>query len=372
MKKIMTNDLVLKRKLELHTWRVPGKISRAAERSEIQLILTCLNEGNCTAQNVAKELLFDEHARLKVAESLLEKTRYLGLSEWNHGKYRLTDKGEKALREKKVFIPEEGVWEITFCGDTLLPFSIVDAKPFKEPSATDEAMRHSKDKTEERKKHISQLPASVLQKIMHIEGKPNVGGDNLIIESLAKKGEKVTPKENLVIEWNVTKKTLKLLNGKKSINQLPLPDFSLSEVWQALLEQNGWLEEWRADSSELEEFFDEVDESSRQSMRADLEFENPRLSRFGGFESIVARDVWLRPKTNGCAQQWALWKLTHNVRDYATKDKFEKWCNEAKAPFSSFPIELPTRDELAASFIDNKTEKNKKAWHLVTASDWNI
>jgi predicted transcriptional regulator len=372
MKKIMTNDLILKRQLQLQTWRVPGQIAYATERTEITLVLACISSGECTPKQIASHLLFDDKARLNVAENLLKRAETLGLTESNRGKYELTEKGFKALKEKNTFIPEKGVFQLTYCNDSLLPSFIVEVKRFNEPSATEEAMHRSKDTTKKRLGNIHKFPDWILKETKGTEITPSLKGENFIIEALERKGEYVELPLQLHLEWNVSKQTLKLLKGKKVINQFPAPEVSLEDVWLKLLDQNGWYDEWNQQTSELEEFFDEIDESSRQSMRADILFEKPNIEGFGLFNNVETRGIKLRPKTDECAQQWACWRLLNFVTDYATQNKFSDWCQKARTPFNDFPIVLPNREELEAQLGQDSEARNKTSWHLITASDWNL
>lgn len=372
MKKIMTNDLILKRQLQLQTWRVPGQIAYATERAEITLVLECISSGQVTAKQIANHLLFDDKARLNIAENLLKKAESLGLSESERGGHILTEKGIKALKDKKTFIPEQGVFQLTYCTDNLLPNIIIEINRFKEPAASEEAMFRSKDNTQKRLSNIHIFPDWVRKELKGTEITPCIDGTPLIVETLNKKGEFLDLNRELFIEWNVSKKTLKLLEGKKVINQFPAPEVSLEDIWLRLLEQNEMYDKWDQQTYELAESFGQVAESSLNSMRTDITFNTPNIKGFARFDTLIARGIKLRPETNECAQEWASWRLLNYVTDYATQEKFIDWCQRAKKPFSEFPIVLPNREELTMHLEENTESKNKKNWHLITASDWNL
>lgn len=106
--KIMKNDLILEREIQLETWVVSATISKAEKRPEYDLILKCIRDGVCTEEQVAQHLLFDDRARLGIAQRMLNRAIDLNLAFKKRGKYALTDEGHEAIKEQRIFVPEEG------------------------------------------------------------------------------------------------------------------------------------------------------------------------------------------------------------------------------------------------------------------------
>ncbi len=372
--KIMNSDLILSRKVSVETWRASATIYKAEARPEYDMILKCLKDGFGTAREIAFHLLFDENSRLVVAERLLSHTVTLGLSqkERRSAKYTLTEAGERAVAQQKIFIPMEGEWEISFSRDPLLPSPIISAKEYKEPPASSEAMWKDKNTTQKRMENIQKLPQWIHQKAIDFEGVPCLGGSSIYIKELKPKGEKVVDKEaQLTVDWNVTKSSLDLLKGSKKVDLSP-PDRSLNEIWLELIEQNGWMEDWNTETGELEEYFDSVPEESRKSMRVDIELPTPSISKLQRFDTAVAKGIKLRPKTKKCAQSWSEWMLFSNINDYATEERFSQWQRLALQPFKDFDLTLPSRDTLAKRIINKEAERSNTDWHILAASEWEL
>ena len=139
---MFNKDLILTRKLEIKTWHVQGSIAKAQDRKDMMLVLKYLDEfPDSTAKDLSMHLFFDNNARLVVAIRLLELSNSYGLtnSDGGHGaKYSLTDKGQDALTNKEVFIPEDGCWKLAVSNDPLLPHIIINIEAFSEPNAFSE------------------------------------------------------------------------------------------------------------------------------------------------------------------------------------------------------------------------------------------
>lgn len=370
--KIMKNDLILERTVQLETWVISATILKAEKRPEYDLVLKCVRDGFCTEEQVAQHLLFDDRARLGIAQRMLSSALDLKLVYKKSGKFSLTDEGHEAIQRKRVFVPEEGVWKITFTNDPLLPFPIIAFEKHREPEAREEAMHRNKDVTDKRVANLKKIPSWIKKRVQNEIGQPCMGGELINIDEIKSKGEHVDNTLNLSVKWNVTKSSLMLHQDNKEVGQFKAPERDIETVWYELLSGSRRIDSWRSDTSEFEEYFENIPSTSKSTMRISLEFPRPFLDGLQRFNTVTAKGVRLRPKTEECAQQWSEWLLLSYVDNYATTEKFETWLQKARQPFHDFDINLPSRDELAESVITEQKSRSKRDWHIVAASDWGL
>lgn len=372
----MSNDLVLRRNIHIETWRVQGTILKAQARADILLVLQYVAESqNATARGLAGRLLFEENTRLVVAERLLKMAEQLGLveriSEDRHYFYTLTEKGELALQEKEVFIPKDGFWEISFTNDPLLPHTILDFASFDEPDAYQEVSKKNEKKFKERQDRIDFLPKWIRQPHFNAV-KPFLNPNPSIwLENIQAKGEKVSSNLQLVLEWNVSKQNVRLLKNNKIVHQFAYQNYDQNQIWQILLEQNGWQDDWNGSKNSMAISFAETDEASRQKMNKDFYFIKPDIDKLGKFDEFIAKNVAIHAIDKDNAMEWARWRLGHNINDFADKQTYQRWIKDAKSPFAEYALKLPQRKNLANLFWQEE-KHSLKSWYLIAASDWQI
>lgn len=370
----MSNDLVLRRNIHIETWRVQGTILKAKERADILLVLRYVADNpKATAKGMAEHLFVDKNARLVVAERLLKMAEQLGLvkriSEYRHYFYTLTKKGELALQEKEVFIPEDGFWEISFTNDPLLPHTILDFASFDEPDAHQEVK--NKEGLEKRKQNIKPMPDWIRNPNFNAV-KPFLNQNQSIwLENIQPKGEKVSRKLQLVLEWNVSKQNVRLLKNNKIVHQFAYQNYDQNQIWQILLEQNGWQDDWNGSKNSMAISFAETDEASRQKMNKDFYFIKPDIDKLGKFDEFIAKNVAIHAIDKDNAMEWARWRLGHNINDFADKQTYQRWIKDAKSPFAEYALKLPQRKNLANLFWQEE-KHSLKSWYLIAASDWQI
>ncbi|MGR5135143.1 hypothetical protein [Vibrio jasicida] len=369
---IMKNDLILERNVQLETWIVSATILKAEKRPEYDLVLKCIRDGVCTEEQVAQHLLFDDRARLGIAQRLLNRALDLKLAVKKAGKYALTNEGHEAIRKQRIFVPEEGSWMITFSKDPLLPFPIIAIEKHLEPNAMDEAMQRNRQESENRAANFKTIPNWIKKRVQGEAGQPCTGGEPIHIDEIKPKGEHIASPFSLSVKWNVMKRSLTLYKGNKEVSRFKAPDRGIDAVWHELLLGSRKIDSWRKDTSEFEEYFDNIPDSSKSTMRINLEFPRPSVEGLQRFNAVTAKGVRLRPKTEECAQRWSEWLLLSHIENYATTEKFEKWREEAKQPFRDFDINLPSRDELANNVSAEQKKRSKRDWHIVAAADWGL
>ncbi len=148
---------------------------------------------------------------------------------------------------------------------------------------------------------------------------------------------------------------------------------SLDQIRFTLLEQQALMEWWDMDRQELRVTFDETNDTERESMSRDLEFDSPMIPDYGRFESLTITGVSIMAESAADAQSWAEWRLKERIREYATTEHYANWGEKAADPFDRHEVELPTRTELfRESWKPGTTRPEPRAWHLAAAEDWNL
>nr|WP_321259107.1 hypothetical protein [uncultured Pseudodesulfovibrio sp.] len=361
MIKEMIKNVVLKRKIDFQVWRIKATIAKAEDRPEYMPILMQLKEyGQCSAKDVAAHLFCEEIARESVAERMLDTAVSLKLADRNRRMYSLTESGEKAIQSKQIFVPEEGTWEVWISQDPLLPFNILRLKSFEEPKSYQE---------NHQRRVIEKLPQIVFDDLKAKEGNPCLGGELIRIDSCERKAEKVNDHVSIPAEWNLFQQSIKLKPKKGSL-EMQAPQIDSASAWMDLLRSANIEESWNSESETLMRKFQDVDQTSRFSMRETVRINKPTISRVGQFDKIDLPDVPISPATNSDAQEWAAWQLENSIDRVMTSARYEELCSKTKATFGNFQIELPERDSLAKELWNKQIDD--RSWNLMAAADWNL
>ena len=426
----MNSYIILERSVPVRCWRVVGQVAKAEKRPElIPVLLRARETGGTDARDLAGHLLFEPQSRRVVGERLLHIAHGYGLIEtegsnrlfalteagetaidteellvpeheaWNirendyplrffplrvdprkgtiayeeingaeerDGVFALTEAGETAIDTEEVLVPERGTWSIWTSDDPLLP-RILRIEPWKEPSARKEIF----DKVSARRQVA--LP-DWLRDVAGTPIKPAAQGTAVRIDEL--EGQAAAVDGRLRLRWNVGEGRLQLtgtLEGKKVATELEPPSISLNQIWRTLLKEEVLLDRWDVDREILHVTFDETNETERQAMSRDLEFDSPIIPGYGEFETLTVRGVPITPVTESDAQSWANWRLQLRIRDYATSERYAAWRVEAAEPFDQYDVELPTRSELFDEFWNPTANRPEpEAWRLAAAEDWNL
>ena len=370
----MNRTIILKRSVRVRCWRVVGRVAKGVKRTElIPVLLRARETGGTDGRDLADDLFFDSRSRKVVADRLLRIGVAYGLLEKRNRVFTLTDAGETAIDADRVFVPEHGAWTIWASEDPLLPSPILRVDAWNEPSAFDEIKGQKREDAKERSHENS--PAW-LRKVIKRPITPVVGAAAICIDHLEDKAEAVETNGTLRLIWNVGDRRLQLtgtLEGKKVATELEAPPKSLNQIWRTLLEEEALLERWDVDREKLYVSFDDTDDTEREAISRDLEFESPGIPGYGKFETLTVRGVPITPATESDAQSWANWRLQLRIRDYATSERYAAWRVEAAAPFDRYDIKFPTRTQLTWEFWKRTTARhNPRAWRLAAAEDWNL
>ena len=316
--------------------------------------------------DIAKHLLCGEDPTSKrMARNLLHICVQHGLMEQSHGRYTLTEDGERVAATEQVFVPAQGTWTIWASDDQLLGVPVVEVRPFVEPSAYDEVRGRDKD----RERPMSAVPRWLTQACNR---KFTTAASSLAtrLDELERNAEAIEPNAYLRLKWNVGDSELRLVGklGERDIDvELEAPERSPEELWRNLLEGAGLWNDWDDGRKELLVFFDDTSVAERQAMTKSVTIV-PRISDYGVFDRLTL-DLPINAATPDDAQRWAEWRLVHGMDGYATEAHYGEWSRRAAAPFEHYDVHMPKRAELARDYALQGEAPN---WHLVAAEDWRL
>lgn len=360
------NEVTLERDLSVWAGNVVGQVARAKKRDELYAItLRTREESGTDADDIARHLLHsDEPTCRRIAANLLHICEQYGLLESKYGRYALTDDGERVTATERVFVPQQGAWQILASDDRLLRAPVIDVEPFDDPSAFDEV--RGKDKSRERP--MSDVPKWLRQSCKQTF--KTISSVETRLDELEHKAECVEPNASLRLKWNVWQGHLRLagkLDKRDVDTELDAPEKSPDELWQNLLEGADLWNDWDDQREELLVFFDDTTDVERQSMKRRIVV-SPFIPEFGAFDSLPL-ELPINAATLKDAQRWAEWRLVDGIDDYATEAHYGKRSRQAAAPFAHYDVSLPTRAELARK---HPTKGDLPNWHLVATQDWRL
>lgn len=369
----MNRNVVLKRQITIRVWRVVGLVAKAVRRKELEpVLLRAREKGGTNAEDVAKHLLF-ARSRKVVAERLLRIGTAYGLLKEDRRIYTLTEDGDRAITEGKVFVPEHGAWTVWVSEDPLLPSPLLCMEAWnKEPDAYTETRQDAKVE-----RSFERLPCK-LRDILKMEIMPPASGDGIAvrIDELEEQAEAADPDGSLSLTWNVREHRLHLqgkLDGRKVDSELKAPDIPPDEIWAALLGSEGLTEDWDRQRCALRVSFGETTENEREGMSRDLAFRKPSVHDFEEFEPLTVPGVPIAARSPADARQWSVWRLKARIDDFATTKRYAGWREDAARPFVEHDPKLPTRAKLAKSEWGAVTGRpTPRAWHLIAAVDWRL
>ena len=371
----MNEDVVLKKQIAIRVWRVVGSVAKAIRREELEPVLLRAREGGGTnAEDVAEHLLFGR-SRKGVAERLLRIGAAYGLLMEDRRRYTLTEDGDRAIANRKIFVPERGAWTVWVSEDPLLPSPLLCIEAWDESNVYDAYTETRRDAKVQRS--FKSLPTE-LHDIQGTETTPLASGDRIAvrIDKLEDQAEAVDLDGALSLTWSVQERRLRLqgkLDSRKVDSEVKAPDIPLDKVWGDLLGSEGLSEDWDRQRPALRVSFGETSENERNRMSRDLAFQKPSVHDFGEFEPLKVPGVPIAARSLDDARRWSVWRLKASIDDFATSKRYDEWREKAAEPFVEHDLKLPTRAELARSEWGSVTGRPApRAWHLIAAADWRL
>jgi hypothetical protein len=375
--------LVLERTLEIQRYRVIAEVARAQKRGELQAVLLLAQErGHVSAKMVADDLLGGRPETVGKRLIQICVTHKLLKEEESRGKknYILTETGQTALEEEKIFIPERGTWEIWVTNDPLWASALIQIDVFNEPPALKETRRDKKTELEDRCENMQSLPNWLFEKLQGLIITPLADRNaDYRFEELEKKGEVVTPDANItatltipqVGELSDLRFTGKVLN--KECDYQEAHPMTFESAWHQMLEQQGWLTRWRIQQQTQQEVLDvsyqDLSEQERANFLKNYPIQTPYLTDLDRFDNTIIDNVPIAPATQQDANHWAHWLLERDTNRYVLKGDFETMQNKVAKSFPDYEITFPEQSHFAQPL---RRTNPRAYWYLQAPLDWQI
>ena len=375
----------LERDVKVQAVKLIGEFAFPKERKPELALLEFLREnldqyGTVSLDTVREGLVQTSPV---IAQNLLRACRSNGLIETRGGAVTgLTEKGTTALKERKIYIPERGTFEVFFSEDPLLRHPFLLAHPYQEPSAHEEAPELQILLRNKKVEQAENLPVSLRAQIGEIVEVPAVlHSRRMRIDLLEPKvhRDSAMARVRAILEANPGDDHARLqLRGSIQVSQMDErgkekradkeihADYQINEldhggIWRQLLAGEQLLDAWDSGKERLLVEFEGLSPGELRSFRKDLNFHRPHLQGFGGFERCTVEQVPIYPKDEPNAEAWHDWLLCDSVSDYVRPADYLDLARKAAAKFPEYRIEPPEQAALAEGF---RKENPVLHWHL--------
>jgi len=375
-------ELVLQRTLEIQRYRIIAEVARAQKRDELQAVLLLAQErGHVFAKMVAEKLLGNRPETVGKRLIQICVTHKLLVEKESYGQknYILTETGQTALEEQKIFIPERGTWEIWVTDDPLWASALIQIDVFNEPKARNEI--NNQEDLKDRTNNMQKLPDWLFEKLQDQIITPLADRNkDYRFDELAGKGEFVTPDAHITATLTIPQfgNTSDLLfTGKiveKESRYQQAHPMTFDKAWPQILQQQGWLTRWRTQQQTQQgvldvSYSDLKTDQERASFHKDYPIPKPYLTDLGRFDDTTINDVPIAPATEQHANPWAHWLLERDTNQYVLKGDFEIQQNQVAESFPDYEITFPEQRH----FAQQLRQTNPRAyWYLQAPLDWQI
>lgn len=368
----------LSRPVVVSCFHVVGEVGFATRRDDIRSIvqLGLEQRGRLTAFDVCAHLLGGKPPA--VGLRLLEMCERLGLVAWDglsRGRDRsasLTDEGREVAESGDVFVPERGTWTIWVTDDPLVPPEerLLRLDPFKEPFAAADLKRDPSRP----QRNIVELPGWI-EDACDVQGVPYWSDKRAVSNiELEPKAEEVEPDARLTLTLRVApgEPPAVRLHGEvadrrndRVLPGTPAPGFE--DLWRACLGPSAAA--WNGRSLAVR--FADLDDAGREAFEQTMPFPGLSLPSLGAFGAFEVRRVPVRPVKDVDASAWANWLLEHGTHSYVRAADYRRRCDEVRARFEGYRVEMKPQAELAAVVRQASGERPGRAyWHIQAPLDW--
>lgn len=372
-------SILLNRTIDVFCIRIIGEIGVTEARPEIHAILSLATaqQGQVNIDDIANKLL-GELPRL-CAERLYKVCQSYNLLD-NDGV--LTEDGEKALTQKKVFVPQKGIWDLWLTKDPLSPVPLVTVKAFDEPQAHSEA--RDKQALDKRRERMEPLDKELKNALMTAEMTPLApDGNQYHFMDIENKVELIDIAQTTVsLSLNIPINGITQLNfygqagGRQVQRSCQFLDANYADIWQSICDIEDWHDSnfspyWQdSDQSLRVEFSDWLTNTSKTNRLLTHQCKDVYFDELGNFDPIELFNIPLKPIDNEHAQQWALWTLTRAFSDYVYDNIYQQEVDKIKDIFGDFCFELPMQSELAS--LCRQNNQHSTFWQLQAPLDWSL
>ncbi|HUU78724.1 MAG TPA: hypothetical protein VMX55_10285 [candidate division Zixibacteria bacterium] len=283
--------------------------------------------------------------------------------------YTVNEKGINALKDGIIFLPQEGIYEISVINDPLFSQVIVD---FDELNPDLHAELSSGSKENSYIERNIDLPKFIFKvwnfgKIQTLNTKDR---KSIIVSKIVPKGNKVkeVKQTNLKLEiddnYNLR---LKLLYKNEFYNLFsPISDPNkIIEQILIRISKNADL-----DLHQIPVSYDEISVKERKSFQMDFNISKLVLNELYEFDYGSIEQVAIFPKDRLSATKWVHDLLLNLINTYITSKELDKiWNDVCKNPaFNNYDLEKVEKKQL----LENILFASEKYWFLMAPEDLNL
>lgn len=387
----------LKRKVKVQCLDVSAIISRPDSREDLLIVLRFGDEmlkrsSEFSPRTVATKLLPDfpinaGQRLLRRLEDLDLVTRANGSSgetflPWEDTMYVLTPKGEEAIKENRIFLPERHEIQVRYIEDVLFPQRVIGMQLITESLA--DVIREDRGDEEspseqEREKDIFYIPETLKEiqgrEITILEGeKPYVGP--ITFEKIEEKAKYRTIEQQAIITlvYERWREPILTLQVGQQTHLLPAPKVPYRELFRSLLHQEAL--SWNDEIEAVECQYDELIDEEKRNFKRDFMVKMPQFNELGVFEPTVLRGVAIAPKTKNDAELWADFLVREAVRDYTTENEYARIVDKVRENFHRWEnLRIQSIEELIQEekrTLNRDGVFSSRYWFLQTPQDLQI
>lgn len=361
--------LILKREAVMEHWRVIATFGFAQRRPEIIAILALADEqadGVITGADVSRKLLAERPEI--VGKRLLEVCAMMQLVEQTgppREGWRLTEQGRRALKNQEVPVPQRGEFDVWLVSDPLHPEVIVRVRPTEPeypPKQGEKAELSVPATVQDLPHNLRRCAGQIIRPALRLQDEPN----ELFVfgfENLARCIRREPCQLSVELHSGGGTARFDVSFGDKQTHFAPVAKLpTLAEALTA------------AGFTEIEKptevAFRAISDAERRTARRSDEIAEVETPEIGRFTAAQLTEVPLVPETQQDADEWAVWRLVDNIRDYVWPQDFDKHIRAVrefavKGQWAFDPV-LPTQVDLARTRADQPTLFRR----LMVPLDW--
>lgn len=388
----MTLSIEVKRPILVRSLRFAGTVALAEKREELVAVLKAITElgGEIAPADLAGYLI--PEGLEAAADRLLVIATVHGLVEHAHGRFRLTDAGERARDVEEVLVPRDGTWQAWIASDPLIRFSVLHVEPVRPGEALSELRDSGSRRGDAQAVRTIPIPA-LLRQLHRMEGRLMVKEGRVVrLDDVGREVSEGSSDAQVELVWTIRSDgvTRMMARGVIQVRRgdeverlavdavLPPPAVTFTDVFDQLLHDAEIHGRWDTQASVLRcEFDDTLDSSAIQSMNRTIAARRLDLSAFGlgVFEKVSVPGVPVTATDVASARKWSTRRLLMGIQDHQTKARYQSVTSAAAEPFKEFGVDLPDRATLlqqVRSKIDLTTPRPELFWRLQAVADWSL
>lgn len=348
--------ITLKRNIDVDCFRIRADLLMHSEMNHIIPVLVHANEHNgiATAESLTDSLFPKFNL---ISEKILEIcVEYELMDELSEKQYSVTEKGERAIKDRMVFAPKDGTWDIYHTTDDLIDtkYQILEIK-----SAEDRVV-YGGGKFDQNQPALEDLSYDI-EKLKGHEIVTTLGTKaRFIIKNIDQYQKRVSTR-TAVLSWSISENESHL-----SVDGHHMKDISVKyrTIWKELLERADigdakW--DWKHDRLLVK--YDDVSPTDRIHMKQTVTIDG-YTDDYGDFES-QDMSLPIYPRYKRDAQKWAEYLTVTGINDYQTQKRYQKLTTNVQRKFSGFDVVIPERSAISKKDMPRR-------WYVQAMEDWGL